>query len=930
MSLTTAELEELQSIVLTLSEEFPHNQDLLWDAAIRIQVGGLGPTSGAGGQPAFDAAVADIKLCQDEVQDYQGRSGSPESGFDVAVLQVIPPTSTFPLGNVGDIIFLDTAPNTYLATDQIQITPLGPNSVQMDEVGTTVARTVPAASGGLEVNNLSTGGGFERALTTSDSLAHNAEFVTMSLSANLPSERVLVGGNGITLVDGGAGGNATLNLDDPLSVANGLFTNPAVIDLVDADVAIVAGGVGAAQHIEIDLTSIQSKTNLTTAGILNLNQLGGVLNVGPQSGTGQVSIFGDGVSKMNFLSNRVQLSTPTSPGVGLAQDLRLRWQQQDGQPLMDVGFDGATEAIIEVQNDGGDLRITCTNNALARVEMLRCDPDAISLTGPRLILNNTNDPDLVDTNVGLNVGAVDPDASQHIEIGNSDIQSKSSNIAAAQINLNAVGGNVFVGAQTGAGNVRLFNNGEDVLQTIAQGIQVLGAEVNDPSTGGTQRTFINLQNNIGALTTFLGHGIAATTECILRNAVRSGLMTIEGVDSGNANTPLFRGDPNGQAEMFNDGTSVARTLAAAAGGLEANNTSTGAGFERVLTTGDLGGGVTSFEGRVGAVVATVGDYADVLETFSVLQTFGAAQAVAIANNLPLLSIQDSDAALNEGNWLVRVTAGDLVISTALDATPFVQGPQAISMIRGTGNTFSNFQMGGPILMAEVAAAVADVALFGQIWVNSVPNPNELYFTDDSGNDIDLVTDLWNNGTLQAQSTALGLDVRDTLKVGSLGSTTGVLKLGEQASADADEAGYGQLWMETDTPNRFKFTDDSGQDFDVGMVGGFVSDNVFLNSSRDFNTAGNFAANNILYYADGSNNTITVEASASVVQWPVFTSIQVVAPGSGVQTVAEGTGTTIFDDTGTDLVGGFTLSQGVITIFRASTTDYIAFGSGITP
>ena len=76
---------------------------------------------------------------------------------------------------------------------------------------------------------------------------------------------------------------------------------------------------------------------------------------------------------------------------------------------------------------------------------------------------------------------------------------------------------------------------------------------------------------------------------ILRNAVRSGLTTIEGVDSGNANTPLFRGDPDGQAEMFNDGASVARSLGAAAGGLEANNTLTGAGFERVLTTGDLAG-----------------------------------------------------------------------------------------------------------------------------------------------------------------------------------------------------------------------------------------------------------------------------------------------------------------------------------------------------
>lgn len=167
MSLTPTQLEELQSITVQLQEEFPSNQDFLWNAAIRIQNVGLGP-DGVGGQPAFDALVADMVVTQEQVQKYQGRSGSDDSGFDVSVLSAIPASSTFPIGNAGDILYLDTPPNTFLATDQIQITPAGPNSVQMDEVGTTVARTVPAASGGLEINNLSTGAGFERALTTAD------------------------------------------------------------------------------------------------------------------------------------------------------------------------------------------------------------------------------------------------------------------------------------------------------------------------------------------------------------------------------------------------------------------------------------------------------------------------------------------------------------------------------------------------------------------------------------------------------------------------------------------------------------------------------------------------------------------------------------------------------------------------------------------
>ena len=55
---------------------------------------------------------------------------------------------------------------------------------------------------------------------------------------------------------------------------------------------------------------------------------------------------------------------------------------------------------------------------------------------------------------------------------------------------------------------------------------------------------------------------------------------------------------NGGVELRNNNTAVARTLAAGSGGLEANNTSTGAGFERVLTTSDISGGGLTLEAFV--------------------------------------------------------------------------------------------------------------------------------------------------------------------------------------------------------------------------------------------------------------------------------------------------------------------------------------------
>ena len=179
-------------------------------------------------------------------------------------------------------------------------------------------------------------------------------------------------------------------------------------------------------------------------------------------------------------------------------------------------------------------------------------------------------------------------------------------------------------------------------------------------------------------------------------------------------------------------------------------------------------------------------------------------------------------------------------------------------------------------------------------------------------------------TLSLLQSPTRFNVGDSMRV------QGGLYLLERSAADTNVAGDGQLWVVTDTPNRLKFTDDSDQDYDVAMVGGYVNDNVFVNNSRNYNSAGNFAANNILQYDDGSNNTITLEDSTSTTNWPVYTSIQVLAPGSGVQTITEGSGTTLFDDSGTDLVGGCTVQNGIVTIYRGSSANYFIFGSGITP
>jgi hypothetical protein len=65
---------------------------------------------------------------------------------------------------------------------------------------------------------------------------------------------------------------------------------------------------------------------------------------------------------------------------------------------------------------------------------------------------------------------------------------------------------------------------------------------------------------------------------------------------------------------------------------------------------------------------------------------------------------------------------------------------------------------------------------------------------------------------------------------------GVQYIQEQADADADIAGFGQLWVNTATPNELWFTDDAGTDVQLG-VGGTVADlnditNVTLTTPGD--------------------------------------------------------------------------------------------------
>ena len=62
---------------------------------------------------------------------------------------------------------------------------------------------------------------------------------------------------------------------------------------------------------------------------------------------------------------------------------------------------------------------------------------------------------------------------------------------------------------------------------------------------------------------------------------------------------------------------------------------------------------------------------------------------------------------------------------------------------------------------------------------------------------------------------------------------GTVTLKEQADADGDTAGYGQIWVNTATPNELYFTDDAGTDFRLGSgITGSGSNNQLITDDGD--------------------------------------------------------------------------------------------------
>jgi hypothetical protein len=187
-------------------------------------------------------------------------------------------------------------------------------------------------------------------------------------------------------------------------------------------------------------------------------------------------------------------------------------------------------------------------------------------------------------------------------------------------------------------------------------------------------------------------------------------------------------------------------------------------------------------------------------------------------------------------------AGSITFGAGNDAGIFFDGGDLVIISNGAGANGIIFDAeddtiefkGSGTLLATInttglVLAVSDAVTFGAVAVLSdssgtmtLSNVDALDATTEATIEaaIDTLANLTAATALTSIGTLSSLAMSGDINLdGNNIDNGGVIFLKEQAEADADVAGSGQIWVDTQTPNKLFFTDDAGTDFDLSGGGG---------------------------------------------------------------------------------------------------------------
>jgi hypothetical protein len=335
-----------------------------------------------------------------------------------------------------------------------------------------------------------------------------------------------------------------------------------------------------------DNVTIQDNQIITT----NVN---GDLELGP-NGTGAVNInqanpvtLADAKNALNLGTDDPALNPHLALGLGAA-----------GVTILQAKATGTTAVDrLDINPLGGDLRLgQQTGSDSEVVEIYRNTNLIASFTSNTINLNSDTDGDptvpdaltalieLNDLNDSANYAQLGFNASTTLEL-HSQVEGGLIHVIGEQ----AGSGQVVMGDFDPDGEVNLYHQGAIKFSTAANGIFSRGSVVTaDPGTTEAVDSRLVLQG-LNATYNLAVIGYEGNNNLAFRNRMESGHVRLAASATGGTVRNLLIGDPDADVGLYQVGVEVARTLTAAAGGFQVNNTLTGAGFERVLTTSDLVG-----------------------------------------------------------------------------------------------------------------------------------------------------------------------------------------------------------------------------------------------------------------------------------------------------------------------------------------------------
>jgi hypothetical protein len=292
---------------------------------------------------------------------------------------------------------------------------------------------------------------------------------------------------------------------------------------------------------------------------------------------------------------------------------------------------------------------------------------------------------------------------------------------------------------------------------------------------------------------------------------------------------------NGDVAMFHNGIEMARTALIGSGGFEVNNTVTGAGFERVLTVSDLGGG--------GGQVDSVGAGTNINVTGTAVDPIVNFEAAGTEFAGAILSWGGSAWDVHQG---INVSGFSSSVAVFTDTTTFDNC--SVGQFGNTTLLRAN-QNGTPLQIQADQIQLLDVALGGQVQLqcdtgtgqvlarNTVTGAGleRILTASDLGGGggtpggADTQVQFNNAGAFDGDAGLTWNDTNSALTIG------GSLFLNE-TTADADITGKSQLYA--NASRNLVYRDEGGDGFEIGD-GSLVFRDIFNQTHTwTYNSGGN--------------------------------------------------------------------------------------------